>query len=42
MLLNMAFFFLSTLSTLGTGVFDKAVEWQGMFFFNGMFKTLLA
>lgn len=32
MLLNVAFFFLSTLSTLGTGIFDKAVEWKGMFF----------
>ena len=33
MVLNVAFFFfLSTLSTLGTGIFDKAVEWKGMFF----------
>lgn len=31
-MLNVAFFFLSTLSTLGTGIFDKAVEWKGMFF----------
>lgn len=32
MLLNVAFFSLSTLSTLGAGIFDKAVEWKGMFF----------
>lgn len=28
------FFFLSTLSTLGTGIFDKAVEWKGMFLWD--------
>lgn len=32
MLLNVAFFSLPTLSALGTGVFDKAVEWKGMSF----------
>lgn len=26
------FFFLSTRSALGAGVFEKAVEWEGMFF----------
>lgn len=32
-LLYVAFFFsLSTLSALGAGVFEKAVEWEGMFF----------
>lgn len=40
MVLNVAFSSLPTLSTLGTGMFDKAVEWKGMFF-TGLFKNLL-
>lgn len=32
-LLNVAFLSLSARFTLGTGVFDKAVEWKGMFYF---------